>query len=158
MEAMEAMGGEAPPCYCWATHSGAELDLLIVRGRRRRGFEIKRTVAPRVTGSMRSALQVLRLDSLHVIRTGQATFPLAERIRAVSVTGLLNEIEPLAPGPGTPPTLRLAPALASRRSNRVTLSDKPRRTTRRQKIWMVPLTPGHADRYILGGICKTRYP
>ena len=36
-------------CYFWATHSGAELDLLIVRGRRRRGFEIKRTAAPRVT-------------------------------------------------------------------------------------------------------------
>ena len=83
-------------CYFWATHSGAELDLLMVRGRRRRGFEIKRTVAPRVTRSMLSALQVLRLDSLDVMHAGQATFPLAERIRAVSVTGLLDEIEPLA--------------------------------------------------------------
>ena len=82
-------------CYFWATHSGAELDLLVVRGRRRRGFEIKRTVAPRVTRSMLSALQVLRLDSLDVIHAGQDTFPLAERIRAVSVTGLLHEIEPL---------------------------------------------------------------
>lgn len=84
-------------CCFWATHSGAELDLLIVRGRRRRGFEIKRTVAPRVTRSMLSALQVLRLDSLDVIHAGQRTFPLAERIRAVSMTGLLDEIEPLAP-------------------------------------------------------------
>ena len=84
-------------CYFWATHSGAELDLLIVRGRRRRGFEMKRTVAPRVTRSMLSALQVLRLDSLDVIHAGQATFPLAERIRAVSMSGLLDEIEPLAP-------------------------------------------------------------
>ena len=84
-------------CYFWGTHSGAELDLLIARGRRRRGFEIKRTVAPRVTRSMLSALQVLRLDSLDVIHAGQATFPLTERIRAVSVMGLLDEIEPLAP-------------------------------------------------------------
>lgn len=84
-------------CFFWATHSGPVLDLLIVRGRQRRGFEIKRTVAPRVTRSMHSALQVLRLDSLDVVHAGQATFPLAERIRAVSMTGLLNEIEPLAP-------------------------------------------------------------
>ena len=46
---------------------------------------------------MRSALQVLNLDSLDVIHAGQATFRLAARIRAVSVTGLLDEIEPLAP-------------------------------------------------------------
>lgn len=87
---------EPEECYFWATHSGAELDLLIVRGRQRRGFEIKRTAAPKVTSSMRSALQVLRLESMDVIHAGRATFPLAERIRAVSVTGLLDEIEPLA--------------------------------------------------------------
>lgn len=87
---------EPEECYFWATHSGAELDLLIVRGRQRRGFEIKRTAAPKVTNSMRSALQVLRLGSLDVIHAGRATFPLAERIRAVSVAGLLHEIEPLA--------------------------------------------------------------
>ena len=87
---------EPEECYFWATHSGAELDLLIVRGRQRRGFEIKRTAAPKVTNSMRSALQVLRLGALDVIHAGRATFPLAERIRAVSVTGLLDEIEPLA--------------------------------------------------------------
>ena len=62
-------------CYFWATHSGAELDLLVVRGRRRRGFEIKRTVAPRVTRSMLSALQVLRLDSLDVIHAGAGHVP-----------------------------------------------------------------------------------
>ncbi len=34
-------------CYFGATHTGAELDLLIVAGDRRRGFEIKRTTGPR---------------------------------------------------------------------------------------------------------------
>lgn len=33
-------------CYFWRTHAGAELDLLIVRGRMRRGFECKRTPTP----------------------------------------------------------------------------------------------------------------
>ena len=44
-------------CFFWGTHAGAELDLLIVRGRRRRGFEIKRTAAPAVNRSMHGAMQ-----------------------------------------------------------------------------------------------------
>ena len=40
-------------CFFWATHAGAELDLLVVRGRRRWGFEVKRTSAPTITPSMR---------------------------------------------------------------------------------------------------------
>jgi len=45
------------PRYFWATHAGAEIDLLVVRGRTRLGFEIKRTTAPTVTRSMRIALE-----------------------------------------------------------------------------------------------------
>lgn len=70
-------------CYFWRTHTGAELDLLVVRGRRRLGFEIKRTTAPAFTPSMRSALADLKLDSLTVIHAGDASFPLAKRVRAV---------------------------------------------------------------------------
>jgi predicted AAA+ superfamily ATPase len=51
-------------CFFWATHAGAELDLLVASGRRRLGFEIKRTDTPKVTTSMRSALETLRLDHL----------------------------------------------------------------------------------------------
>jgi hypothetical protein len=54
-------------CYFWATHQGAELDLLVVRGRKRRGFEFKRTSAPALTRSMHIAMTDLRLDSLDVI-------------------------------------------------------------------------------------------
>ena len=41
------LGAERRECHFWATHQGAELDLLVVRGRTRLGFEIKHTVAPR---------------------------------------------------------------------------------------------------------------
>jgi predicted AAA+ superfamily ATPase len=82
-------------CYFWATHSGAELDLLIVRGRQRLGFEIKRTAAPRLTPSMRSAMQDLRLTRLDVIHAGQETFPLAHQVRAVSMTRMLEDLTPL---------------------------------------------------------------
>ena len=46
-------------CYFWGTYSGAELDLLVVRGSLRLGFELKRTVSPGVTPSMRIARESL---------------------------------------------------------------------------------------------------
>jgi predicted AAA+ superfamily ATPase len=70
-------------CYYWATHSGAELDLLIIRGSRRLGFEIKLTTAPRLTPSMRSSLDSLKLDRLAVVHAGEHAFPMADRIDAV---------------------------------------------------------------------------
>jgi len=75
-------------CHFWATHSGAELDLLIVRGRKREGFEFKRTTAPGLTASMRIAVQDLKLDRLTVVHAGHETFPLAGRVRAVPLSQL----------------------------------------------------------------------
>jgi len=82
-------------CFFWRTHSGAELDLLVVRGRRRFGFEIKRTNAPRVTPSMRSAMADLRLDSLRVVHAGGHSFPMDRHIRAVAFGDLLREVRSL---------------------------------------------------------------
>ena len=81
-------------CYFWATHAGAELDLLVVEGRRRLGFEVKHTTAPTLTRSMRSALTDLRLTRLEVIHAGRETFPLAPRVRAVAAFSVLDEIPP----------------------------------------------------------------
>lgn len=77
-------------CYFWATHAGAELDVLIITERARHGFEIKRTSAPKVTPSMRHAMTDLRLDRLTVIHAGEHSFPLAERIRALSINQLTD--------------------------------------------------------------------
>jgi uncharacterized protein len=92
---MRHLGARPEECFFWATHAGAELDLLIVRGRKRLGFEIKRTSAPKVTPSMRHALTDLKLTQLNVIHAGDHTFPLAEEIRAVALDRLLLDIEPL---------------------------------------------------------------
>jgi len=80
--------------FFWGLHSGAELDLLVVRGGRRLGFEIKRTTAPRVTRSMRTAMELLRLDSLHVIHAGKQAFPLAKGIEAVPLDRIYDHIAP----------------------------------------------------------------
>jgi hypothetical protein len=82
-------------CYFWSTYSGAELDLLVVRGRRRIGFEIKRTVSPKITPSMRQALKDLRLQRIEVIHAGEDTFPLEAKIRAVSLSRVLTDLDVL---------------------------------------------------------------
>ena len=89
------LGADPPECYFWATHSGAELDLLVVRGNTRLGFEAKRTTAPRLTPSMRHAMADLRLDRLDVIHAGEESFPLADGVRAVAFSRLLEDEEPL---------------------------------------------------------------
>ena len=89
------LGAEPEECHFWRTHTGAELDLLVVRGRKRWGFEFKRTEGPRVTPSMRSALSDLGLDRLDVVHAGEHTFPLGNRIRAVALRRLLVDLKPL---------------------------------------------------------------
>jgi predicted AAA+ superfamily ATPase len=85
----------AEECFFWATHAGAELDLLVVRGRRRWGFEFKRTSAPRITPSMRAALSDLKLSRLDLVHPGPESFPLGRRIRALALPRLLEDLEPL---------------------------------------------------------------
>lgn len=82
-------------CYFWATHGGAELDLLVVSGQQRLGFEVKRTSSPRLTPSMRNALIDLKLRRLNVIHAGEQTFPLGKKVRAVALSRLLEDIKPI---------------------------------------------------------------
>lgn len=89
------LGARPEECFFWATHAGAELDLLVIRGQRRLGFEVKRTTAPAATRSTRSAHASLRLDRLDLIHAGEHTFPLAEGIRAVAFDRLFEDLEPL---------------------------------------------------------------
>ena len=74
--------------YFWATHSGAELDLLLFTGGRRVGVECKRMDAPRLTPSMRSALTDLALDHLIVLYPGERPYPLAERVTVLPLAYL----------------------------------------------------------------------
>jgi predicted AAA+ superfamily ATPase len=69
--------------YFWATHSGAELDLLLLKNGRKTGVEIKWMDAPRLTASMRIALDDLQLDHLAVIYPGEQSYPLSERVTVV---------------------------------------------------------------------------
>ena len=75
--------------YFWATHAGAELDLLMFKDGQRVGVEFKRTDAPQLTPSMRIALQDLALDALYVVYPGDRRYTLAQRVEAVPLSALV---------------------------------------------------------------------
>lgn len=95
-EVITRLGASPRQCFFWATHAGAEMDLLVVHGHRRLGFEFKRTAAPRVTRSMRTAITDLALERLDVVYAGHETFPLSEPIRALGLSRVLDDLTPLA--------------------------------------------------------------
>ena len=74
--------------YFWATHGGAELDLLLVVGGRRVGVEVKLTEKPGISRSMRVAMEDLGLTHLYVVYPGRHQFQLDERITAIPVASL----------------------------------------------------------------------
>jgi hypothetical protein len=74
--------------YFWATHNGAEIDLLLLKNGRRLGVECKRVDAPRLTPAMQIALQDLQLDHLAVIYPGERSYPLADKVIAVPLSTL----------------------------------------------------------------------
>jgi predicted AAA+ superfamily ATPase len=94
-QVIQALDAAPHECYFWRTHAGAELDLLVMRGMQRVGFEVKRTTAPAVTPSMVNALADLKLKKLHVVHAGDATFPLSKQIQAVAAADLLRIVQPL---------------------------------------------------------------
>jgi hypothetical protein len=82
--------------YFPGAHGGAELDLLLLQGRRRLGFEFKFSDQPGTTKLMRTALQDLALEQLYVAHPGEPEFRLAEAITAMLRRRLIERLE-LAP-------------------------------------------------------------
>ena len=80
--------------YFWGTHNGAEIDLLLLKNGRRLGVECKRVDAPRLTSSMRIALEDLQLDHLAVIYPGERSYPLAEKVTALPFSSLGTDVPP----------------------------------------------------------------
>jgi len=72
--------------YFWSTHSGAELDLLLIKDNQRIGVECKRMDAPRLTPSMRTAMQTLELERLVVVYPGRQPYSLAPGVTVMPLT------------------------------------------------------------------------
>ena len=89
------LGAHPRECFFWGLHSGAELDLLVVRGSLRLGFEVKHTDSPQLTPSMRSALENLRLSHLYVVHAGKETFSLGPKLTALSLARAWKDLTKL---------------------------------------------------------------
>ncbi len=91
--AIEQLLGASDPdqAYFWATHSGAELDLLLLRGRRRIGIEVKLADAPRMTPSIRHAIADLALDRVVVIYPGETEYQLDRKVSVVPLAAAIEK-------------------------------------------------------------------
>ena len=76
--------------YFWATHQGAEIDLVLFKNGRRIGIECKRADAPVLTPTMRIALADLKLDELRVIYPGKKRYTLAKKVEVVPLAELVS--------------------------------------------------------------------
>lgn len=94
-QVIQLLAASPEQCFHWSTHSGAELDLLVIAGNQRYGFEVKRAEAPRTTPSMRSAFETLGLDRLDVVHAGEQSYAMAPGIRALPAASLAKVLRPL---------------------------------------------------------------
>lgn len=74
--------------YFWATHGGAELDLLVRAHGKQYGFEIKYADAPGTSRSMQVAVHDLGLDHLWIVYPGTHEYALDARISALPLSAL----------------------------------------------------------------------
>ena len=95
-EVVRHLGARPGECFFWGLHTGAELDLVIVNGVKRLGFEIKLTTAPTTRRSMHTAMEALGLEELVIIHAGDEAFRLRKNIRAVPLSKIREEIKPLS--------------------------------------------------------------
>jgi uncharacterized protein len=88
---------EPDEAYYWATHSGAEIDLVLLKNGRMLGVECKRMDAPRLTPSMRTALEDVKLEQIAVVYPGTKRYSLGERVAAVPLETVAEGLKGLFP-------------------------------------------------------------
>lgn len=81
--------------FFWGTHSGAELDLLLMLGGKRYGVEFKCADAPVMTKSLHIALADLKLERAWIIYPGSENYPVHERVAVCSLADCLKELAAL---------------------------------------------------------------
>ena len=74
--------------FYWAVHTGAELDLVFLRKGKLWGVELKYNEAPKLTKSMKSAMEELSLAHVWVVYPGESSYPLSREATVVSIKNL----------------------------------------------------------------------
>ena len=89
---IRTLGQDNTQFYFWAAHTGAQVNLLARRGGQFRGFEIRRTVTPRLSRSTRAVMEDLSLTQMDILHAGPSTVTLERRVRAVSIERLHEDL------------------------------------------------------------------
>lgn len=88
-------GVDEEDIFFWGVHAQGELDLLLTKGGKRFGFEVKYADAPKLTAIQKTARDQLRLESLVIVNPGNADYPLEPGIRVTGLSHLLSgELSP----------------------------------------------------------------
>lgn len=88
---MEELQRSGSRFYFYRTHTGVEIDLVIERGQKRIGYEIKcaASVSPADTAGLRQGLADGVIHEAFIIYQGERAFPLSETITAVPAAQVL---------------------------------------------------------------------
>lgn len=82
------LGKEEGDLYFWRTHAGAELDLFWQARGRNWGVEFKYEDAPRITRSMKAAIEDLELERLWVVYPGKTAYLLKENVHVLPLSDI----------------------------------------------------------------------
>jgi len=88
---------EPDEAYFWATHQGAEIDLVMIKQGRMLGVECKRMDAPKMTPSLRIAMDDLKLERIAVVYPGPDRYFITDRIEAVPLAEVIKGMDDLFP-------------------------------------------------------------
>ena len=89
------MSVEPDDVYFWATHNGAEIDLVFSKGGRMYGVECKRSDAPGMTPSLRTALSDLELERIAVVYPGTQRYALHKQVEVVPFETVMGGMKAL---------------------------------------------------------------
>jgi predicted AAA+ superfamily ATPase len=78
--------------FFWGTHSGAELDLLLMLGGKRYGVEFKCADAPVMTKSLHIALADLKLERAWIVYPGRESYAVHERVHVCPLVEVVAEL------------------------------------------------------------------
>ena len=87
-EIIRTLHADPEDCFYWRTHTGVELDLMILIKNQKIGFEIKMTDKPSITKSMQNSYQDLELDHLYLVHPGDISWELNNWATALSFNDL----------------------------------------------------------------------
>ncbi len=89
-EIISQIKAEPEDCFFWATHGGAEIDLLINTSKGLNAFEFKFSSQPKITKSIQEAISTLGLEKVSIVVPGDIEYPLSEQVWVIGLEKLLT--------------------------------------------------------------------